>query len=294
MPHFETPQPISVELNLRLANVRVTAGERADTIVRVRPRQSAKRDDVTAAERTRVAYADGRLLVKRSRRLREWNPFNVGGSIDVEIELPAGSQLSGRTVAGEFHCTGALGRCELKSGVGNITVERVAGDAELATGTGEVRAGEVDGSAVIRNSNGDTQVREVGGDLRVKAANGHIDIENSHGSLMPGQPTAGSASGQSTAARWSPRPQPGISMSGSPARPPPRSTFTRATAMSATTWTRRTSTGQLMAAGPKCGRPRAGATSRSAAGAPCPPTGSSTWPGAAYSAAPGSVGWSVG
>ena len=183
MPHFETPQPISVELNLRLANVRVTAGERADTIVRVRPRQSAKRDDVTAAEQTRVAYADGRLLVKRSRRLREWNPFNVGGSIDVEIELPAGSQLSGRTVAGEFHCTGALGRCELKSGVGNITVERVAGDAELATGTGEVRAGEVDGSAVIRNSNGDTQVREVGGDLRVKAANGHIDVENSHGSL---------------------------------------------------------------------------------------------------------------
>ena len=105
---------------------------------------------MTAAEQTRVAYADGRLLVERSRRLREWNPFNVGGSIDVEIELPAGSQLSGRTVAGEFHCTGALGRCELKSGVGNITVERVAGDAELATGTGEVRAGEVDGPELQR------------------------------------------------------------------------------------------------------------------------------------------------
>jgi hypothetical protein len=36
MSHFETPHPISVELELRLANVRVTAGERADTIVRVR------------------------------------------------------------------------------------------------------------------------------------------------------------------------------------------------------------------------------------------------------------------
>jgi hypothetical protein len=71
MSHFETPHPISVELELRLANVRVTAGERADTIVRVRPSNTAKRDDETAAEQTRVEYADGRLLVKgRPRRLR--------------------------------------------------------------------------------------------------------------------------------------------------------------------------------------------------------------------------------
>ena len=183
MSHFETPQPISVELELRLANVRVTAGERADTIVRVRPRNSAERDDVTAAEQTRVDYVDGRLLVERSRRLREWSPFSVGGSIEVEIELPAGSHLSGRTVAGEFHCTGSLGGCELESGLGDITLERVTGDAELATGTGQVRAGEVDGSAVIRNSNGDTQIREVGGDLRVKAANGYIDVDSSQGSV---------------------------------------------------------------------------------------------------------------
>jgi hypothetical protein len=38
MSHFATPQPISVELELHLANVRVTASERDDTIVRVRPR----------------------------------------------------------------------------------------------------------------------------------------------------------------------------------------------------------------------------------------------------------------
>jgi hypothetical protein len=158
MSHFETPRPISVELELRLANVRVTAGERADTIVRVRPKHSAKRDDMTGAEQTRVEHADGRLLVKQPRRLREWNPFSVGGSTEVEIELPAGSHPSGRTLAGEFHCTGSLGRCD-------------------------VRAGEIDGSAIVRNSNGDTQIREVGGDLRVKAANGHVDVHDSHGSV---------------------------------------------------------------------------------------------------------------
>jgi hypothetical protein len=199
MSHFDTPQPISVTLELRVADVRVAASERADTIVQVRPSDPSKRDDVAAAEHTRVEYADGRLLVKGPRRLRELSPFGDGGSIDVDIELPAGSDLSGHTAAGAFRCTGPLGCCELKSSVGeiaidraervklatagDITLERVSGDAELATATGDVRAGEIDGSAVIKNSNGDTRIGEAGGDLRVKAANGDIDVEHSHGSV---------------------------------------------------------------------------------------------------------------
>jgi DUF4097 and DUF4098 domain-containing protein YvlB len=186
-------------LELRVADVRVVAGERGDTIVQVRPSDSSRSDDVTAAEHTRVEYADGRLLVKGPRRLREWSPFSDGGSIDVDIELPTGSDLSGHTVAGGFRCTGSLGRCELKSSAGeisldraarvklatagDITLERVTGDAELATATGAVRAGEIEGSAVVKNSNGDTRIAEVGGDLQVKAANGDIDVEHSHGSI---------------------------------------------------------------------------------------------------------------
>jgi len=200
MSHFETPQPISVVLELRVADVRVAAGERTDTIVQVRPSDSSRRDDVTAAEHTRVEFADGRLLVKAPRRLREWSPRSDGGSIDVEIELPTGSDLTGHTAAGGFRCTGSLGRCELKSSAGeisldravrvklatagDISVERVSGDAELTTATGAVRAGEIDGSAVIKNANGDTWIGEVGGDLRVKAANGDIDVEQSHGSVV--------------------------------------------------------------------------------------------------------------
>jgi DUF4097 and DUF4098 domain-containing protein YvlB len=199
MSHFETPQPISVVLELRVADVRVAAGDRADTIVQVQPSDSSRRDDVTAAEQTRVEYADGRLLVKGPRRLREWSPFSDGGSIDVDIQLPTGSDLSGHTAAGGFRATGSLGRCELKSSAGEISLdraarvklatagdiglERVTGDAELTTATGDVRAGEIDGSAVIKNSNGDTRVGEVGGDLQVKAANGDIEVEHSHGSI---------------------------------------------------------------------------------------------------------------
>lgn len=200
MSHYETPHPISVVLELRVADVRVAAGERADTIVHVRPSDSSRSEDVTAAEHTRVEYADGRLLVKEPARLREPRLFSDGGSIDVDIELPAGSALSGHTAAGAFRLTGSLGRCELKSSAGEISLdraaraklatagdiglERVTGDAELATAAGDVRAGQIDGSAVIKNANGDSRIGEVGGDLRVKAANGDIDVEHLHGSVV--------------------------------------------------------------------------------------------------------------
>jgi Putative adhesin len=199
MSHFETPQPISVVLELRVADVRVAAGERADTIVQIRPSNSSRPDDVTTADDTRVEYADGRLLVKGPRRLRDLTPFSGGGSIDVDIELPAGSDLSGHTAAGGFRATGSLGRCELKSSAGeisldraarvklatagDISLERVSGDAELATATGDVRAGEIDGSAVVKNSNGDSRIGLVGGDLRVTAANGDIDVGRANGSI---------------------------------------------------------------------------------------------------------------
>jgi Putative adhesin len=199
MSHFQTPQPISVELELRVADVRVAAGERADTTVQIHPSDSSKRDDVAAAEQTRVEYADGTLVIKAPRRLREFSPFSDGGSIDVEIELPAGSDLSGHAAVGGFRCTGSLGRCELKSAAGGISIDRVAraklttagdirlervtGDAELTTATGDVRAGVIEGSAAIKNSNGDTRIGEVDGDLRVRAANGDIEVGRSYGSV---------------------------------------------------------------------------------------------------------------
>jgi hypothetical protein len=199
MPEYQTPQPISVVLELRVAEVRVAAGDREDTVVEVRPSDGSKPDDVHAAEQTRVEYADGRLFVKSPRRLRELSPSSDGGSIDVQIGLPAGSELIGRAAVGAFSCTGTLGRCELRSSAGeirlgraaavklvtagDILVERATGNAELTTATGEVRAGEVDGAAVIRNSNGDVHIGEVRGEVRVKSANGDIEIERCHDSL---------------------------------------------------------------------------------------------------------------
>ena len=193
MPTFDTPEPITATIDLAVGDVRITVADHATTTVEVRPTDASDEEDRKAAERTRVEYANDELVVKAP-KLRSWLSRRDGGSIDVTVELPAGSRVHGTVGMGDVHADGPLGDCRiktglgrialdsaealnLKSGAGDITVDRAAGHAEVTTGSGDVRLGALDSTAVIKNSNGDTWVGVAAGELRVNAANGSIAVE---------------------------------------------------------------------------------------------------------------------
>ena len=207
MPTFDTPEPISVTVEFGVGDLRIVASDRTDTMVEVRPSDPAKKADVTAAEQTRVEYTGGTLLIKAPKNWRQYTFRGGGESVDVQVELPAGSQLRGETGVAALRCRGRLGDCryktgigdiqleragavQLRTGVGDITVERAGGDAELTTGSGSLRIDGIDGTAVVKNSNGDTWIGRVTGDLRVNAANGRISVDQASGAV-----TAKSANG---------------------------------------------------------------------------------------------------
>jgi DUF4097 and DUF4098 domain-containing protein YvlB len=190
MPIFDTPDPIFVTIDLVVGDARVTASDRSDTVVEVRPSDGSVDADVRAAEQTIVEFADGRLLVKTPKRR---GVFGKVGSVDVSIALPAGSHLEGAASIGAFRGAGRLGECRIKTATGDITldhtgpldlktasgaigVDRVTGHAEVNTASGRIRLQDVDGSAVIKNSNGDCWVGMVTGDLRVNTADGDISV----------------------------------------------------------------------------------------------------------------------
>jgi hypothetical protein len=200
MPTFDTPEPISVTVELGVGDLRIVASDRTDTTVEVRPSDPAKEADVTAAEQTRVEYSGGRLLIKAPKNWRQYTFRGGGESVDVQVELPAGSHLRGETGVAALRCQGRLGECryrtgigdlqldqagavQLRTGVGDITVERAGGDAELTTGSGSLRIDGIDGAAVVKNSNGDTWIGRVAGDLRVNAANGRISVDQASGAV---------------------------------------------------------------------------------------------------------------
>jgi hypothetical protein len=195
MPTFDTPGPISVTVEFGVGDLRVTATDRTDTVVEVRATDPSKKPDVAAADQTQVEYANGALLVKAPKGWRVVGPRKGSGSVDITIEVPAGSQLRGSAGLGTLHSVGRLGEChydtglgnvqiaetsaiELKTGLGDISVDRVAGHAGIRTGSGAVRIGTIIGTGVIRNSNGDSWIGEVTGDLRVSSANGRIVVDS--------------------------------------------------------------------------------------------------------------------
>jgi Putative adhesin len=193
MPTFTTPEPISATIDVVSGDVRVTASERADTVVEVQPTDASNREDVRAAEQTRVDFTNDHLIVKTP-KLRSWLPRSDGGSVAITIELPAGSRVQGSGQLADFRADGPLGEVRIKtglgavqldevgtlmltSGTGDVSVDRVTGDADVKTGSGDVRVRELASSAVIKNSNGDTWVGTANRDLRVNAANGDIAID---------------------------------------------------------------------------------------------------------------------
>jgi hypothetical protein len=208
MPTFDTPAPISVSVDIGAGSTEIIASERTDTIVEVRPSNSANKNDVAAADQTQVSCSDGNLTVKSPRNWRKYVVWNDGGSVEVKIELPSGSRLRGEAGVGELRVIGPtraahvrvdgfLGECtfkvgagdihlsqagplQLRTGAGDITVERASGHSEMTTGSGAVQVSRTEGSAVIKNSNGDIWVGEAGGDLRATTANGKIRVSLAH------------------------------------------------------------------------------------------------------------------
>ncbi|RSM86186.1 hypothetical protein DMH25_43680 [Streptomyces sp. WAC 01325] len=202
MPTFDSPEPISVTAHVAAGSIRLTAGDRADTVVDVRPRDPKRDKDVRAAEQTEVTWASGVLTI----RTKERRLIGPSGVVDVTVELPTGSRVDvsdSWSVLGE----GRLGEVRVKASLGDVrldttgpltltaahgtaTVDRVEGAAEITSSTGNLRVGTVDGPAVLKNSHGTITVGTVTGELRVSGANGGVDVSRA-GASVTGTTTNG-------------------------------------------------------------------------------------------------------
>ncbi|GHH47969.1 DUF4097 family beta strand repeat-containing protein [Lentzea cavernae] len=206
MPSYDTPDPISVLLDVYAGHVQIVATDRTTTAVDLRPSDSSDSSDVEAAQKTRVDYADGTLIVRGPKRTFDFS--RKTRSVDVVIELPTGSKVDLDVTAGSIRTTGVLGETEADLSAGNINLDRtgrlkadtgagqvkigtVTGNAEVKTGSGHIRVGRVDGALVVKNSNGHIDVGVVEGELRARSANGDINVERA-GALVEARTAMGS------------------------------------------------------------------------------------------------------
>jgi DUF4097 and DUF4098 domain-containing protein YvlB len=193
MPKFDTPTPITADIEPGVGYVTIVAADRTDTVVEIRPTNPDNESDVDAAKRTTVDFA-GNTLTIRGPRIGPLNWSNKTRSIDVTVELPAGSHVHGKTGMGDLTATGRLGDVGYKtglghvqfdeaaalsvtSGTGNVLGNRITGRADITT-AGRLHVGELSAGGVLKNSNGNTVVGASGGNVTVRSANGDITVES--------------------------------------------------------------------------------------------------------------------
>jgi hypothetical protein len=215
MPAYETPEPIDLAVDLSYGRLEVLASDRTDTVVTVSPSSSSSAADRRGAEQTRVSF-DGHRIVVEGPRPR-FSFIGPNESIDVRVELPAGSRLTAE-VGGRVVTRGGLGATRVKSGLGgveidaaadlwvrsghgNLDVGTAAGSAELVADHGQVRIGSIGGDAIIKSSHGSIAIDETGGELDAKLSYGELDIaralggvtaKTAYGSIRLGEVSTGS------------------------------------------------------------------------------------------------------
>jgi len=178
MQKFDTPAPISAVLDIPAGRVRFIAADRADTTVEVLPADASNGRDVKAAEQATVAYGDGVLRIGAPAKNRM---LGSSGSIEVTVQLPAGSRVEAKAASAEFRAVGRLGDVVFDSSQASIKLDETA-SARLTTLAGDVSVGRLGGAAQIRTGKGDIRIAEaVRGTVEVRTESGSISVDAAAG-----------------------------------------------------------------------------------------------------------------
>ncbi|MFF4491447.1 DUF4097 family beta strand repeat-containing protein [Streptomyces sp. NPDC001544] len=179
MQKFDTPAPIAAVLDIPAGSIRFIAADRTDTTVEVLPADASKGRDVKAAEQTEVAYADGVLRIEvAAAKSRVLGP---SGSIEVTVQLPAGSRVEAKAASAEFRGVGRLGDVVFDGQQATVKLDETA-DARLAVLAGDISVGRLGGSAQISTQKGDLHIAEaVRGTVTLRTEHGEISIGAARG-----------------------------------------------------------------------------------------------------------------
>jgi DUF4097 and DUF4098 domain-containing protein YvlB len=192
MQKFTTSAPIAAVLNIPAGRVQVIAADRTDTTVEVRPADPSKSRDVKTAEQTTIEYGDGVLRIDAPVNNQYFGP---SGSIEVTVQLPAGSRIEAKAASTELQSVGRLGdigfdgayrqikiddaeSLRLVATDGDVEVGRLSGPAEISTARGDIRIAEATGGTLV--------LRTQSGDISVTAASGvsaALDAGTTHGRI---------------------------------------------------------------------------------------------------------------
>lgn len=193
MQKFDTTAAISAVLDIPAGRISFIAADRADTTVEVLPADASKGRDVQAAERITVEYDEGVLRIAAAAPKNR--VLGNSGSVEVTVQLPAGSRVEANVAGAEFRGVGRLGDVAFEGAQGSVKLDEAA-SARITLLAGDVSVGLLNGPAEISTQKGDLRIveavrgavvlRTVSGDVSIGAARGvsaSLDAGTTHGRI---------------------------------------------------------------------------------------------------------------
>ncbi|WP_371494926.1 DUF4097 domain-containing protein [Kitasatospora sp. NBC_00374] len=175
MQKFATPTPITAVLDIPAGRLRFIAADRTDTTVEVLPANASKGRDVKAAEQTTVEYADGVLRINAPEARNQI--LGACGSVEVTVQLPAGSRIEAKAADAQLRGVGRLGDVTFDTARGTVKLDETA-SAHLTLLAGTIAVGRLGGPANITTQQGDLHITE--------AAHGTVELRTQAGDISIG------------------------------------------------------------------------------------------------------------
>ncbi|WP_306933591.1 DUF4097 family beta strand repeat-containing protein [Streptomyces luteogriseus] len=179
MQKFNTPTPVTAVLDIPACRIQIIAADRADTAVEVLPANASKSRDVKAAEQTEVVYDDSVLRIKAPEAKNQI--LGPSGSIEVTVQLPAGSHIEAKAALAEFRGVGRLGDVSFEGAQSAVKLDEAA-SARLTLQSGDVSVGRLGGPAQISTQKGDLRIAEATrGTVTLRTESGEISVGAARG-----------------------------------------------------------------------------------------------------------------
>jgi DUF4097 and DUF4098 domain-containing protein YvlB len=171
---FETPEPISLYVEIGRGKVDVRATATGTTSLEVRGKRA---DDVT------VTFEDNRLSVIAPKESGGW----ISGKeyeLFVDVQLPTSSDVAVRTGSADIEIAGQVNEVDIKTGSGDVTCDAFGGAARINTGSGDVDVAEALAPLQVKSGSGDISVGTCLAELNVSTGSGDVEVGTTNGQTV--------------------------------------------------------------------------------------------------------------
>lgn len=195
MPSFQTPEPITLSVELASGALIVNADAIATTDIEMRPARAGDEDAQDLIDQARVDHSGDQVTI----HLPHSSRVHLGRSpgVVIEVRVPIGSRLAARTKSAGVTVRGELGDTRVATGSGDVALEDVDGTLVVESGSGGVRVATIAGDASVKTASGDVVIGTCCSDVKIHTASGGITVDLAEADLDARTASGDIAVGQS-------------------------------------------------------------------------------------------------